>query len=93
MPTLPTKSLFDKDMSLRSPFPRHIPVNPQPTVTPSGHEQSRTNNARMDFSQIKRPTPLKAKPAPSMLESPLPQSDVPHSLRNLLHYPVNPISK
>lgn len=92
MPTLPTKSLFDKDLSLRSPFPRQIPAQPQTTVTPSSHEQSRTNTARMDFSQIKRPTPVKAKPAQSLLESPLPQSDMPHSLRNMLHYSVSPAS-
>jgi hypothetical protein len=92
MPTLPTKSLFDKDLSLRSPFPRHISLGSHPSVDPdplrASHEEARQVDARSDYRQIKRPTPVKAKPSPSVFDLQLPQSDVPHSLRNLVHFSV-----
>ena len=82
MPTLPSTALFDKDLSLRSPFPRHVST-PARTI----HEQPGHPGARSDFSQIKRPTPLKARPASSWSTPQLPQS-IPHSLRNLIPFPL-----
>jgi hypothetical protein len=89
MPTLPTKSLFDKDLSLRSPFPRHISnVAPIPGPRPTSQEEARFVNARTDYSQIKRPTPVKAKSSPAVFESQLPREEVPHSLRNFMNHSV-----
>jgi hypothetical protein len=88
MPTLPTKSLFDKDLSLRSPFPRHVPAPSAPPTASSNYVPSNPPSARTDFSQIKRPTPVKPKPSATVSESPLPPSDVPLSLRNLMNFPV-----
>src|SRR5271167_3877771 len=93
MPTLPTQSLFDKDFSLRSPFPRHVTAVSQTPVSPSiqpshSRVEARIGHARTDYSQIKRPTPVKPKPSPSVFDLQLPRSDVPHSLRTLMHPPV-----
>ena len=94
MPTLPTKTLFDKDFSLRSPFPRHVTAaasrNNVCPLIPPGHSNdgARIANARTDYSQIKRPTPVKAKPSPSVFDLQLPQPDVPHSLRTLMPHSV-----
>ena len=82
MPTLPSTALFDKDLSLRSPFPRHLS-----TPTHTIHERPGHPGARSDFSQIKRPTPLKARPSSSLSTPQLSQS-IPHSLRNLIQFPV-----
>ena len=95
MPTLPTRSLFDKDLSLRSPFPRHVATvshtPASPLIRPSHtHGEARIVYARTDYSQIKRPTPVKAKSSASVFDLQLPQSDVPHSLRTLMHHPVCP---
>jgi len=88
MPTLPTKALFDKDLSLRSPFPRRDSSSSHLSGSPSAQKDARVLHARTDYSQIKRPTPVKAKPSPSVFDLQLPQSDVPHSLKNFIHYPV-----
>src|SRR5277367_5084509 len=86
MPTLPTKSLFDKDLSLRSPFPRHVSTFPQ---VPSDSSLSSTLNearisvARTDYSQIRRPTPVKPKTTMSIFDLQLPQADVPQVARTL----------
>jgi hypothetical protein len=88
MPTVPTKALFDKD--IRSPFPLHVtavpPLAAQPppsSRTTPQEPNERINTARTDFSQIKRPTPVKAKASVSVFDVQLPHSDVPHSLRHL----------
>ena len=95
MPTVPTKALFDKD--IRSPFPLHVtavpPIAaqpPPPTRTTPEEQKERINIARTDFSQIKRPTPVKAKTSVSVFDLQLPQSDVPHSLRHL-NFNVNSV--
>jgi hypothetical protein len=89
MPTLPTKSLFDKDMSLRSPFPRYVPPTSGPRIdSASLNRPFNTPSARTDFSQIKRPTPIKPKPSPNVSDTQSPQSDVPLSLRNFMDFPV-----
>ena len=67
MPTLPTQSLFDKDLSLRSPLPHHVPApTPQrrPVIAfahPTALSSSIAVMAPHDFNQIRRPTPSKAK--------------------------------
>lgn len=94
MPTLPTKALFDKDFSLRSPFPRHVTGSVahntvSPLIRPNHtNDGARIAHARTDYSQIKRPTPVKARHSPSVFDLELPQSDVPHSLRTLIPHPV-----
>ena len=94
MPTLPTKALFDKDLSLRSPFPRHVTASvTHNTIAPlidrnHTNDGARLAHARTDYSQIKRPTPVKARPSPSVFEFQLPQSDIPHSLRTLMPHSV-----
>jgi hypothetical protein len=89
MPTLPSAALFDKDLSLRSPFPRHVSgvsQPPAPAPTQAVHERTALN-ARSDFSQIKRPTPVKARTSPTTSSAQQSQS-IPHSLRKLFHLPV-----
>ena len=96
MPTLPTKTLFDKDLSLRSPFPRHVTAavahnTVYPLIRPNHtNDGARLAHARTDYSQIKRPTPVKARPSPSVFDFQLPQSDVPESLRTLMPHSVVP---
>jgi hypothetical protein len=93
MPTLPTKALFDKDLSLRSPFPLHVTVAvPHSHLIPPNHtnDGARIAHARTDYSQIKRPTPVKPRDSPSVFDLQLPQSDVPHPLRTLMPHPVVP---
>src|SRR5579862_402225 len=90
MPTLPNSSLFDKDLSLRSPFPRHLSVIPQATSSTESSEANQErpqHSARLNFSQIKRPVPLKALPSPPISNA-QPSQSIPHSLRNLLHLTV-----
>jgi hypothetical protein len=86
MPTLPTKSLFDKDLSLRSPFPRHVSTFPQvpsdrSISSASFNSEARISTARPDYSQIKRPTPVKPKTAMSVFDLQLPQADAPQAAR------------
>jgi hypothetical protein len=68
MPTLPTQSLFDKDLSLRSPFPHHVlaptPQRPPVAFAPPAAAAANATTVHApprDFSQIRRPTPIKAK--------------------------------
>lgn len=89
MPTLPTKSLFDKDFSLRSPFPRHVSKSPQipadHSITSSLNETRSSNTARNDFSQIKRPIPVKPT---SVFDLQLPQANAPQAPRTMTTFHV-----
>jgi len=92
MPTLPTKSLFDKDLSLRSPFPRHVSTFPQVpadrSISSSFSSEARISTARTDYSQIKRPTPVKPKTAMSVFDLQLPQADAPQAARTMTTFHV-----
>ena len=91
MPTLPTKSLFDKDLSLRSPFPRNVssfPQVPRDHSVPSGLNEERITSARTDYSQIQRPSPVKPKTAMSVFDLQLPQADAAQSVRTITTFHV-----
>src|SRR2546421_10360218 len=90
MPTLPNSSLVDRALSLRSPFPYHISAIPQATASTESSEAKKAraqHSARLNFSQIKRPVPLKDLPS-QPISNAQPSQSIPRSLRNLLHLTV-----
>jgi hypothetical protein len=95
MPTLPTHSLFDKDLSLRSPFPLHVlaPRPQRPPVIGFVHPGTVAANAApikapRDFSQMTRPIPSKAK-SHSVFDLTFGPNEKPESSKSIFRPPVS----